>query len=431
MVILKPFRSGVLVERRLPRFWSPARRPAEHRYEVRGIRIAEMITTVWRRLVAGLFLLWAFGATAQTNGIFADFTTSLGNFTCQLSYSNSPVAVANFVGLATGQRAWLDLNTGEARTNAFYDGLTFHRVVAGFMIQGGSPNGLGTDGPGYAFADQFNPQLNFDGPWILAMANSGTNSNGSQFFVTVAPFTPGNNNYVIFGRVVAGTNVVTAISQVATNANSKPLTNVVIEQVAIRRVGTAAQSFDVNAYGLPLVTNIPLQPGEVGQRFSLTFSNRLYADNRLYVATNLNQWTANELGIQVTPPNSNSVPVAMDAPAKFFRFAQVQYASSTFAPQDVFGKKLVMRLTSTQTNTIVFDARGGGTYNLTGIGSGTVAGYSWSQDVYRGYLWPIQYSGLYPMTLELDFTSPNGGWFKGTYYSAPQVYIGGPFTLTP
>src|SRR5689334_22587869 len=84
---------------------------------------------------------------AQTNGIFADFTTSMGSFTCQLDYTNAPKTVANFVGLASGQRAWLDLNTGRARSNAFYDGLTFHRVIAGFMIQGGSPNGTGNDGP--------------------------------------------------------------------------------------------------------------------------------------------------------------------------------------------------------------------------------------------------------------------------------------------
>src|SRR5438477_12780252 len=98
-----------------------------------------------------LSILLPLAARAQTNGIFADFTTSLGNFTCQLSYSNSPVAVANFIGLATGERPWLDLVTGETRTNAFYDGLTFHRVVSGFVIQGGSPTGQGSDDAGYAF----------------------------------------------------------------------------------------------------------------------------------------------------------------------------------------------------------------------------------------------------------------------------------------
>src|SRR4030095_14635106 len=113
------------------------------------------------------------------NGIFADFTTSMGSFTCRLEYATSPKAVANFIGLATGPRPWLDLPTGVARTNAFYNGLLFHRVVAGFIIQAGSPNGQGTDGPGYAFPDEFSPTLRFSGPGVLAIANSGTNSNGS------------------------------------------------------------------------------------------------------------------------------------------------------------------------------------------------------------------------------------------------------------
>src|SRR5262249_24523235 len=149
-----------------------------------------------------------------------------------------------------GQRAWLDLPTGSARTNPFYDGLTFHRVIAGFMIQGGSRDGTGDDGPGYAFTDEFSPQLTFANPWVLAMANSGPDSNGSQFFVTVEPFTSGNNTYSIFGNVTSGTNVVSAINLVATGANDKPLTNVVIQHVAIRRVGTAASAFNINAQSL-------------------------------------------------------------------------------------------------------------------------------------------------------------------------------------
>src|SRR5579859_3029057 len=161
------------------------------------IILNSMRSGFWRWFGPGMVLLWTSGASAQTNGIFADFTTSMGNFTCQLSYSNTPAAVANFIGLVTGQRAWLDLTTGEVRTNDFYDGITFHRVISGFMIQAGSPNGLGTDGPGYNFVDEFSPSLNFSTPWMLAMANSGPDSNGSQFFITVSPFTSGNSNYVI------------------------------------------------------------------------------------------------------------------------------------------------------------------------------------------------------------------------------------------
>jgi peptidyl-prolyl cis-trans isomerase A (cyclophilin A) len=370
-------------------------------------------------------------AGAQTNGIFADFTTSMGDFTCQLDYTNSPKAVANFVGLATGARAWLDLVTGEARTNAFYDGLTFHRVIPNFVNQSGSPNGQGTDGPGYSFVDQFSAALNFNNSWILAMANSGPDSNGSQFFVTVAPFTSGNNTYVIFGRVVSGTNVVTAINDVATDANNKPLTNVVIQQVAIRRVGAAAQAFDINAQALPVVTNLPLRLTQNSKQVSLIFSNRLFADNRYYSATNITSWVANYWGIETTAPSSNTVQVAMNSPQQFFRFAQIQYASSTFAPKNMLGRTLTMVFSTQGTSTIVFNTTGGGSFRYVG-NAGTVTSYTWSQDLYRGFLWPIQFSSLLPeMTLQLNFTTAKAGTFSGTAYSPFPSSISGTFTLAP
>jgi peptidyl-prolyl cis-trans isomerase A (cyclophilin A) len=381
------------------------------------------------RIVAGLFLVTGATVEAQTNGIFADFTTSLGSFTCQLSYSNSPIAVANFIGLATGERPWLDLVTGEARTSPFYDGITFHRVIGGFMNQGGSPNGKGTDGPGYAFTDQFNPLLNFNAPWILAMANSGPDSNGSQFFTTVAPYTSGNNTYVVFGRVVAGTNVVAAINRVATDSNDKPLTNVVIKHVVIRRVGTAAQAFDINAHGLPVVTNpVPTLVPTPGS-FSLGFSNRVYVDTRWYSSTNLRTWSSNSFGIELTAPTSNSVPITKDAPQKFLRVAQVQYPSSTRSPKTLLGRTLTMFFPGLGTNTLVFNATGGGTYNFPGFNSGTITSYSWSQEAYQGLLWPIQYSGLNEMTLSLDFKTTTNGTFSGSVYNPLPNPVSGTFKL--
>jgi peptidyl-prolyl cis-trans isomerase A (cyclophilin A) len=378
----------------------------------------------------GCLTLLAETASAQTNGIFADFTTTLGSFTCQLDYSNSPMAVANFIGLATGERSWLDLVSGRARTNAFYEGLTFHRVISGFMIQGGSPNGNGTDGPGYTFEDHFSSALNFNGPWMLAMANSGPDSNGSQFFVTVAPYVPGNNTYVIFGRVVSGTNVVAAINHVVTDSNDKPVTNVVIRQVAIRRVGTAAQAFDINAHGLPIVRNLPIQIGQSNGTLSLVFPNSAYADNRLYSSTNLSFWSGSSLGIEVTLPTSNTVPIVVDSSEKFYQFAQVQYASSTYAPKNVFGRTLTMAFAAGQgTNTIVFNSSGGGTYTFAGVNSGTLTSYTWSQTAYAGYLWPIQYSGLNQMTLQLNFTGSTNGSFSGTVYGVPPFAVSGTFKL--
>jgi len=380
--------------------------------------------------VLGLSTLIAVG---QGNGIFADFSTSMGSFTCQLDYTNAPRMTANFIGLATGQRAWLDLTPGRARTNAFYNGLTFHRVIAGFMNQGGSPNGLGTDGPGYALKNEFSPQLVFDRFGVLAMANSGPNSDGAQFFITVAPFTSGNNTYSIFGRVVSGSNVVYAINHVATDTNDVPFTAVVIQQVNIRRVGTAAQAFNINAQGLPIVTNLPLRIAALPGQVSLTFSNRQYADNQLYSATNLaGAWTADALGIEITAPVSNSVLRAKDAPRKFFRLAQVQYASSTFAPKTMYGRTLTLTFTSglTSTMTIAFNSTGGGNYTLTSFPAGTVTSYAWTQEPYRGFLWPVYFSGLVPLTARLDFASNTSGTFSGTFYSSTPFAVAGTFSLS-
>src|ERR1051325_8616485 len=160
-----------------------------------------------------------------TNGIYAEFNTSMGSFTCALYYAQSPQAVANFIGLATGQRSWLDLPSGVVKTNPYYNGTTFHRVIAGFMNQGGSRNSLGTDGPGYQFVDEFSPSLRHDAFGVLSMANSGKDSNGSQYFITVEPTTWLNDVHTIIGRLSGGSNVVYAINHVAPGANDKRLTN--------------------------------------------------------------------------------------------------------------------------------------------------------------------------------------------------------------
>ncbi|MEI8043342.1 MAG: peptidylprolyl isomerase [Verrucomicrobiota bacterium] len=394
-----------------------------------------------RRLVARLAVsaglcLSTLIASGQTNGIFADFTTSMGSFTCQLDYTNAPATVANFIGLATGQRAWLDLPTGRARTNAFYNGLTFHRVIAGFMSQGGSPNGTGSDGPGYVFPDEFSPQLVFDRFGVLAMANSGTNSDGSQFFITVAPFASGNNTYSIFGQVVSGSNVVYAINHVTTGANDKPLTNVVMQQVAIRRLGAAAQAFNINAQSLPVVTNLPLRISLGEGQVTLAFSNRAYADNRLYSSTNLVSWTPGSLGIEIAAPSSNTVVRTNSEPRRFFSLAQVQYASCTFAPKALSSRTLALVLTvgGSGTITIAFDAVGGGTFVFPPNPGGSLTGYVWTQEPYRGWLL-MGLSGYPVMNLRCDFKALTGGAFTGTAYpyypsSLGSFTVSGTFTLS-
>jgi peptidyl-prolyl cis-trans isomerase A (cyclophilin A) len=175
--------------------------------------------------------------------------TSMGNIVSRLYEKEAPKTVANFRGLATGTKAWTDPTTGRLKHTPLYSGTTFHRVIPGFMIQGGDPTGTGTGSPGYKFADEIDPSLKFDRPGILAMANSGPNTNACQFFITVAPAEHLNGNYSVFGEVVSGQEVADAISKVPRDSADKPDEPVKITAIAIRTVkapaeGAAAKSSD-------------------------------------------------------------------------------------------------------------------------------------------------------------------------------------------
>jgi peptidyl-prolyl cis-trans isomerase A (cyclophilin A) len=174
-------------------------------------------------------------------GLYAVIYTSMGNIICRLFDKDAPKAVANFRGLATGTKEWTDPATGAKKHTPLYSGTTFHRVIPGFMIQGGDPTGTGEGSPGYQFEDEVGSSHTFDHPGILAMANSGPNTNGSQFFITVAPTPWLNGKHTIFGEVVSGQDVVDAISKVPRDDQDKPLTPVRITRISIRRVGVAAK----------------------------------------------------------------------------------------------------------------------------------------------------------------------------------------------
>jgi len=165
----------------------------------------------------------------------ATLHTSLGDIVIELFPNHAPKTVANFVELATGAKEWTDPRTGDKTTAKLYDGTIFHRVIDGFMIQGGDPLGRGTGGPGYRFEDEFHGELVFDRPYILAMANSGPGTNGSQFFITVAPTTWLNRKHSIFGEVKDGASqaVVDKIATAKTGAQDKPTTDITINSVTV------------------------------------------------------------------------------------------------------------------------------------------------------------------------------------------------------
>ncbi|OIQ72241.1 peptidyl-prolyl cis-trans isomerase B [mine drainage metagenome] len=166
---------------------------------------------------------------------FATLSTSLGDVRIELFPDHAPKTVRNFVELATGAKEWTDPRTRAKSSEPLFDGTVFHRVISGFMIQGGDPLGTGTGGPGYTFADEFHPELAFDRPYLLAMANSGPATNGSQFFITVAPTMWLNFKHTIFGEVADDQSraVVDAIAATPVGRNDRPVTDVVITKVTI------------------------------------------------------------------------------------------------------------------------------------------------------------------------------------------------------
>lgn len=162
--------------------------------------------------------------------------TNLGDMDVLLFEEEAPGTVANFVGLATGKREYVDPATGEPSHEPYYDGLIFHRIIDGFMIQGGDPTGTGRGGPGYKFADEFNPALRHNGAGVLSMANAGPNTNGSQFFITLGPTPHLDGRHSVFGKVVGGLDVLEKIGAVRTDRGDRPLEDVVIDSVEVKRV---------------------------------------------------------------------------------------------------------------------------------------------------------------------------------------------------
>jgi len=201
-------------------------------------------------------------ATTFPNGPTVVMDTSMGQITCQFYEKQAPRAVMNFISLATGSKDWTDPATGKVMHHKpLYDGTTFHRVIPEFMIQGGDPAGNGMGGPGYQFDDEFDPGLNFDRPGRLAMANSGPNTNGSQFFITEQAYDSLNQHYTLFGQCDdASVAVVKAIARVQRDSDDKPLTPVVLQKVTIL----------VDGKPLPPVPDAPSAPIEQPKRVNIS-----------------------------------------------------------------------------------------------------------------------------------------------------------------
>lgn len=361
-------------------------------------------------------------AVPSADGLYATFFikrngATLGEFTCSLNYQLAPRTVANFVGLATGSRGWMDFKKGGVSHKPFYDGITFHRVVAGFVIQAGSPNGLGTDGPGYTFRDEFHASLRHYKAGILSMANSGLNSNGSQFFITLAATSHLDDVHSVFGEVVENLAIMQSVQQ-----------GDVIDHVTVTRVGAAAQAFDVDAHTLPAVQDALPSLVKNGSSFALNYTQADHAEYFVYHSPSL----ANFLRISgqefyTSQPSQTPRDVTSYASGQsqhFFTVTKAQYSVAP-APESMTAK----RITMTDRNWSALE------WNLTGSSSGNftlnqytgrpVTSYTWTvatyPDVYRGHLIAdISNSGLsyngYPFVqadIELNFDTSTGGFYKG------------------
>src|SRR5258706_12472416 len=197
--------------------------------------------TMLKLLIVALTLLvnvthgFTADAPEKKGPLYATLKTSMGDIVVQLSEDKAPKTVANFVGLASGTKEWSDPKSGEKVKKPLYNGTIFHRVIPGFMIQGGDPLGSGMGGPGYRFEDEFHPDLRHTKGGILSMANSGPNTNGSQFFITLAPTLHLDNKHSVFGEVVKGQEVLLAIGNSPRDARDRPIKDVVLKEVVISR----------------------------------------------------------------------------------------------------------------------------------------------------------------------------------------------------
>lgn len=360
-------------------------------------------------------------------GLYARFVTGRGEFVARLEHGRAPVAVANFVGLAEGTRGWLDAERGVVvEGRGFYDGLVFHRVIPGFVIQSGSRNGLGTDGPGYAWGDEYHAELVHDGAGVLSMANSGADTNGSQFFVTLNATAWLDGKHSIFGRVVEGMDVVEAIGAQATEGSEG---RTVLERVEIVRVGAAAQAWDAGAVaGLPEWVAAGAAMVRNGEGWGVELERGANCRYDFFTSEGLVEWGSAGWVQDGAGAGEGAVDVTGlvgEARRMFFRVAKARYAERVAG---LDGRRVEL----------AFNRGGGGvlavdfsdwTYDWNGV-RGKVAGASldgalaaWKLGVDLGE------EGVWMISLK--FRGVGGGWFAVRPYGATDGVwpLSGEFTV--
>jgi cyclophilin family peptidyl-prolyl cis-trans isomerase len=365
-------------------------------------------------------LLLVIAGSAEA-ALLATMQTSRGNVVIELQYTKAPQAVANFITLSQGTRAWVDPRTGAVRKTPFYNGLNIHRTVdqPNFkIIQGGSPKGDGTDGPGYTFKDEFDPSLTHV-PYVFSMANSGPNTNGSQFFFTGNVSIPSLNNvHTIFGLVTDPASRAVIDAMLAAGAN---LTT--ISAVSIYRTDPAAVAF--NEFG----QNLPLCSGVAGRLSVIQNTSADYVMNspwpsgttfQAYRSSDLKTWTKlgeiyQGLGLAgVSSINLDSAAL----PKAFYQLPLVTY-SDALGPQSLANRTLVMGLSGTQTFTFQFNAAGTGgtaTYSQNPSQPTTITSVSYSPLPHRA-TWIISTAAYNPLRIKAALNTSNATQILGSNVS--------------
>ena len=339
-----------------------------------------------------LILLLFFPATLHAQ-IYADFTvrqgtTPLGTFRVLLEHTKAPRTCANFIGLASGRRPWIDVTNGAVRENTpYYDGLTFHRLIHNFVIQGGSPNGQGTDGPGYSILDEYHPDLRHSSHYVLSMAKSGApNTGGSQFFITLAATPSLNDKHSVFGTVISGTGIIDGFKNPAnfpTGAADKPVTPIVMDSVEIS--GPSFASFDIDnpSLRLPHVsgTDFTIARNAAASTMTAIFNRRPQTEYFTYGSANLKAWSPH--GIVLSMNAENAFQLAVDSrtePSYFLRTTPVDYAQIPNAPPDLGsgGKTIRIIFGPGDFLDITPNSTGGGVWTDTANRSGTLTQTVWT-----------------------------------------------------
>ncbi|QTN33076.1 peptidylprolyl isomerase [Akkermansiaceae bacterium] len=338
-------------------------------------------------------LLAAFLAAPVQAQIYADFTVSsggnpLGTFRVLLEHAKAPRTCANFIGLASGRRPWVDVRTGAVRTNRpYYDGLTFHRLIHSFVIQGGSPNGQGTDGPGYSILDEYHPDLRHSSQYVLSMAKAGSpNTGGSQFFITLRATPELDNKHSVFGTVISGTEIIDGFKNPANfpvGAGDKPSTPITMDSVVISGPGYAG--FDISAPGLRLPhlaeNRIAITRDAALQTMTAVFDRKPQTEYRAFGSPDLVAWA--DHGIVLSMDGENAFQLTVDSrpePSYFLRVPAVNYGDVPNAPADLGdgGKTVRIRFGGGDFLDISPNGSGGGTWADNAGGTGTISQTSWT-----------------------------------------------------